>query len=55
MRHIKKELKRDTLKNNTLKNLNVMLRLNLYAKTVKRITLLAKVERLSLNNIKHTS
>ncbi|KAL5054633.1 hypothetical protein RYX36_035315 [Vicia faba] len=46
VRPIKKDLKRATLKKNPLKNLNVMLRLNPYAKTAKRMALLAEAERL---------
>ncbi|KAJ6778387.1 hypothetical protein OIU74_002224 [Salix koriyanagi] len=42
---IKKEVKRATLKKNPLKNLNVMLRLNPYAKTARRMALLAEAER----------
>ncbi|KAI5397625.1 60S ribosomal protein L4, variant 2 [Lathyrus oleraceus] len=46
VRPIKKDVKRATLKKNPLKNLNVMLRLNPYAKTAKRMALLAEAERL---------
>lgn len=46
VRPIKKEVKRATLKKNPLKNLNVMLRLNPYAKTAKRMALLAEAQRL---------
>ncbi|CAN1142890.1 60S ribosomal protein L4-1 [Linum perenne] len=42
---IKKEVKRATLKKNPLKNLNVMLKLNPYAKTARRMTLLAEAQR----------
>ncbi|MQL05611.1 hypothetical protein EI015_26435, partial [Escherichia coli] len=42
---IKKEVKRGTIKKNPLKNLNVMLRLNPYAKTAKRMALLAEEQR----------
>ncbi|KAF5750351.1 60S ribosomal protein L4 [Tripterygium wilfordii] len=42
---IKKEAKRATLKKNPLKNLNIMLKLNPYAKTAKRMALLAEAER----------
>ncbi|KAF5747899.1 60S ribosomal protein L4 [Tripterygium wilfordii] len=42
---IKKEVKRATLKKNPLKNLNIMLKLNPYAKTAKRMALLAEAER----------
>ncbi|XP_058777635.1 large ribosomal subunit protein uL4 [Vicia villosa] len=45
VRPIKKEVKRATLKKNPLKNLNVMLRLNPYAKTAKRAALLAEAQR----------
>ncbi|XP_057422801.1 60S ribosomal protein L4-like [Lotus japonicus] len=46
VRPIKKDVKRATLKKNPLKNLNVMLRLNPYAKTAKRAALLAEAQRL---------
>ncbi|XP_011015948.1 PREDICTED: 60S ribosomal protein L4 [Populus euphratica] len=42
---IKKEFKRAPLKKNPLKNLNVMLKLNPYAKTARRMALLAEAER----------
>ncbi|KAJ4849210.1 60S ribosomal protein L4A [Turnera subulata] len=42
---IKKEVKRAPLKKNPLKNLNVMLKLNPYAKTAKRMALLAEEQR----------
>ncbi|CAK7342930.1 unnamed protein product [Dovyalis caffra] len=42
---IKKEMKRAPLKKNPLKNLNVMLKLNPYAKTARRMALLAEAER----------
>ncbi|KAM7255143.1 hypothetical protein ACFE04_020384 [Oxalis oulophora] len=42
---IKKEVKRAPLKKNPLKNLNVMLKLNPYAKTARRMSLLAEAER----------
>ncbi|XLS58710.1 hypothetical protein HN51_008465 [Arachis hypogaea] len=45
VRPIKKEIKRATLKKNPLKNLNVMLRLNPYAKAAKRMPLLAEAHR----------
>ncbi|XP_061346700.1 large ribosomal subunit protein uL4-like isoform X2 [Gastrolobium bilobum] len=45
VRPINKEVKRATLKKNPLKNLNVMLRLNPYAKTAKRMSLLAESQR----------
>ncbi|XP_074368924.1 large ribosomal subunit protein uL4 [Apium graveolens] len=41
VRPIKREVKRATLKKNPLKNLNTMLRLNPYAKTARRMSLLA--------------
>ncbi|KAE8664418.1 60S ribosomal protein L4-1 [Hibiscus syriacus] len=42
---IKKEVKRAPMKKNPLKNLNVMLKLNPYAKTAKRMSLLAEAQR----------
>ncbi|KAJ8899835.1 hypothetical protein K2173_019538 [Erythroxylum novogranatense] len=45
VRPIKKEVKRAPLKKNPLKNLNVMLKLNPYAKTARRMALLAEAER----------
>ncbi|XP_054785292.1 60S ribosomal protein L4-like [Prosopis cineraria] len=45
VRPIKKEIKRAPLKKNPLKNLNVMLKLNPYAKTAKRMALLAEAQR----------
>ncbi|CAN1813700.1 60S ribosomal protein L4-1 [Linum perenne] len=45
VRPIKKDVKRATLKKNPLKNLNVMLKLNPYAKTARRMTLLAEAQR----------
>jgi large subunit ribosomal protein L4e len=42
---IKKEVKRAPLKKNPLKNLNIMLKLNPYAKTARRMALLAEAER----------
>ncbi|CAI9780153.1 unnamed protein product [Fraxinus pennsylvanica] len=39
---IKKEIKRAPLKKNSLKNLNVMLKLNPYAKAARRMALLAE-------------
>ncbi|KAD7478463.1 hypothetical protein E3N88_01599 [Mikania micrantha] len=42
---IKKEVKRAPMKKNPLKNLNTMLRLNPYAKTAKRMALLAEEQR----------
>ncbi|KAL6138639.1 hypothetical protein ACLB2K_063919 [Fragaria x ananassa] len=46
VRPIKKDVKRAPLKKNPLKNLNTMLRLNPYAKTAKRMALLAEEHRL---------
>ncbi|OIW01637.1 hypothetical protein TanjilG_14636 [Lupinus angustifolius] len=43
---IKKEVKRTSIKKNPLKNLNVLLKLNPYAKTAKRMALLAEEQRL---------
>ncbi|OWM64579.1 60S ribosomal protein L4 [Punica granatum] len=45
VRPIKKEVKRATLKKNPLKNLYTMLRLNPYAKTARRMSLLAEEQR----------
>ncbi|KAL6534222.1 60S ribosomal protein L4A [Orobanche hederae] len=45
VRPIKREIKRAPMKKNPLKNLNVMLKLNPYAKTAKRMALLAEAER----------
>ncbi|XP_027352051.1 60S ribosomal protein L4-like isoform X2 [Abrus precatorius] len=45
VRPIKKEVKRATLKKNPLKNLNAMLKLNPYAKTARRMSLLAEAQR----------
>ncbi|KAG8647333.1 60S ribosomal protein L4 [Manihot esculenta] len=42
---IKNEVKRAPLKKNPLKNLNVMLKLNPYAKTARRMSLLAEAQR----------
>ncbi|KAD4586358.1 hypothetical protein E3N88_23959 [Mikania micrantha] len=42
---IKKEVKRAPMKKNPLKNLNTMLRLNPYAKTAKRMAILAEEQR----------
>ncbi|KAE9585468.1 putative ribosomal protein L4/L1e [Lupinus albus] len=42
---IKKEVKRSGIKKNPLKNLNVLLKLNPYAKTAKRMALLAEKQR----------
>lgn len=46
VRPIKKEVKRAPLKKNPLKNLNAMLKLNPYAKTAKRMSLLAEAQRI---------
>lgn len=45
VRPIKKEVKRAPLKKNPLKNLNTLLKLNPYAKTARRMSLLAEAER----------
>ncbi|XP_030542521.2 60S ribosomal protein L4 [Rhodamnia argentea] len=45
VRPIKKDVKRAPLKKNPLKNLNTMLRLNPYAKTARRMALLAEEQR----------
>ncbi|KAH6826447.1 Ribosomal protein L4/L1 family [Perilla frutescens var. hirtella] len=45
VKRIKKEVKRATLKNNPLKNLNVMLKLNPYVEAAKRMALLAEAQR----------
>ncbi|KAK9277111.1 hypothetical protein L1049_006650 [Liquidambar formosana] len=45
VRPIKKEVKRAPLKKNPLKNLNTLLRLNPYAKTARRMALLAEEQR----------
>ncbi|KAK2977607.1 hypothetical protein RJ640_007243 [Escallonia rubra] len=45
VRPIKKEVKRAPLKKNPLKNLNTMLKLNPYAKTARRMSLLAEAQR----------
>ena len=45
VRPIKKDVKRATLKKNPLKNLNVLLKLNPYAKTARRMSLLAEAQR----------
>ncbi|XP_022935156.1 60S ribosomal protein L4-like [Cucurbita moschata] len=42
---IKKDVKRPSLKKNPLKNLNAMLKLNPYAKTARRMSLLAEAQR----------
>ncbi|KAJ7977020.1 60S ribosomal protein L4 [Quillaja saponaria] len=46
VRPTKKEVKRASLKKNPLKNLNSMLKLNPYAKTARRMALLAEAQRL---------
>ncbi|KAE9621842.1 hypothetical protein Lal_00033064 [Lupinus albus] len=43
---IKKEVKRSGIKKNPLKNLNVLLKLNPYAKTAKRMAILAEKQRI---------
>lgn len=45
VRPIKKEVKRAPMKKNPLKNLNTMLRLNPYAKTARRMAVLAEQQR----------
>ncbi|XP_058110086.1 large ribosomal subunit protein uL4-like [Magnolia sinica] len=45
VRPIKKDIKRPPLKKNPLKNLNVLLKLNPYAKTARRMSLLAEAQR----------
>ncbi|XP_072951548.1 large ribosomal subunit protein uL4z-like [Typha angustifolia] len=45
VRPINKEVKRRSLKKNPLKNLNTLLKLNPYAKTARRMALLAEAER----------
>ncbi|KAJ6796661.1 putative 60S ribosomal protein L4-1 [Iris pallida] len=45
VRPITKDLKRRTLKKNPLNNLNAMLKLNPYAKTARRMSLLAEAQR----------
>ncbi|KAG5582588.1 hypothetical protein H5410_053215 [Solanum commersonii] len=52
VRPIKKDVKRATLKKNPLKNLNVLLKLNPYAKTAKRMSLLAEAQRVKAKNEK---
>ena len=42
---IKKDVKRAPLKKNPLKNLNALLKLNPYAKTARRMALLAEADR----------
>lgn len=45
VRPIKKDVKRAPMKKNPLKNLNTMLKLNPYAKTARRMALLAEAQR----------
>jgi len=45
VRPIKKEVKRATMKKNPRKNLNALLKLNLYTKTARRMALWAEVKR----------
>ncbi|PHT70611.1 60S ribosomal protein L4 [Capsicum annuum] len=52
VRPIKKDVKRATLKKNPLKNLNVLLKLNPYAKTARRMSLLAETQRVKAKNEK---
>ncbi|KAL2978466.1 hypothetical protein AAZX31_13G119700 [Glycine max] len=52
VRPIKKDVKRATLKKNPLKNLNSMLKLNPYAKTAKRMALLAEAQRVKVKKEK---
>uniref|UniRef100_A0A1J3IX11 60S ribosomal protein L4-1 n=1 Tax=Noccaea caerulescens TaxID=107243 RepID=A0A1J3IX11_NOCCA len=49
---IEKDAKRSVLKKNPLKNLNMMLKLNPYAKTARRMSLLAEAERVKSKNEK---
>jgi large subunit ribosomal protein L4e len=42
VRLVKQEIKRRVLKKNPLKNLDAMLKLNPYAKTIRRMELLAQ-------------
>ncbi|KAG5380027.1 hypothetical protein IGI04_027869, partial [Brassica rapa subsp. trilocularis] len=51
---IKKDAKRSVMKKNLLKNLNVMLKLNPYAKTAKRMSLLAEAQRVKAKKEKLT-
>ncbi|KAF3532409.1 hypothetical protein DY000_02040438 [Brassica cretica] len=51
---IKKDAKRAVMKKNLLKNLNVMLKLNPYAKTAKRMSLLAEAQRVKTKKEKLT-
>ncbi|CAN7112861.1 60S ribosomal protein L4-1 [Brassica rapa] len=51
---IKKDAKRAVMKKNPLKNLNVMLKLNPYAKTAKRMSLLAEAQRVKAKKEKLT-
>ncbi|GKV47503.1 hypothetical protein SLEP1_g54404 [Rubroshorea leprosula] len=52
VRPINKEIKRAPLKKNPLKNLNTMLKLNPYAKTARRMALLAEAQRVKAKNEK---
>ncbi|KAG5387419.1 hypothetical protein IGI04_038889, partial [Brassica rapa subsp. trilocularis] len=51
---IKKDAKRSVMQKNLLKNLNVMLKLNPYAKTAKRMSLLAEAQRVKAKKEKLT-
>ncbi|KAL0675888.1 hypothetical protein Bca4012_003869 [Brassica carinata] len=51
---IEKDATRKVMKKNPLKNLNVMLKLNPYAKTAKRMYLLAEAERVKAKKEKLT-
>ncbi|KAH0922076.1 LOW QUALITY PROTEIN: hypothetical protein HID58_022094 [Brassica napus] len=51
---IKKDAKRAVMKKNPLKNLNVMLKLNPYAKTAKRMSFLAEAQRVKAKKEKLT-
>ncbi|CAN6923678.1 unnamed protein product [Brassica oleracea var. botrytis] len=51
---IKKDAKRAVMKKNLLKNLNVVLKLNPYAKTAKRMSLLAEAQRVKAKKEKLT-
>ncbi|KAG7567595.1 60S ribosomal protein L4 C-terminal domain, partial [Arabidopsis thaliana x Arabidopsis arenosa] len=52
VRPIEMDVKRAVLKKNPLKNLNVMLKLNPYAMTARRMSLLAEAERVKSKNEK---
>ncbi|KAF2615996.1 hypothetical protein F2Q70_00009745, partial [Brassica cretica] len=54
VRPIEKDATRKVMKKNPLKNLNVMLKLNPYAKTAKRMSLLAEAERVKAKKEKLT-